>query len=297
MNSMKKAIRRLAWKITGMDELQTKLDSLTYYFRSFHDIHQFPKAQGPLRDLQEADALFTAIIAKVLEKNGLRYWLDWGSLLGAVRHRGFIPWDDDIDLCIPRDDYDRALKVLQEELGQYSFRVQECHSWDGIGYKHYDTGIWADIYPIDYCTADADDPQAAEKLRLEAKEYIRLYAKRCKGDNRQEIRQLMKENFPELCEANAAHSMLYANEMGEFHLTKIEDVLPLSKTEFEGYRLNTPGNPDAYLTHMFGNYMEFPPDGFPHHGKDGTGLAGWAAKSGTDMKKIMQELEAVFEKI
>ena len=295
--SIKDTIRKIGRKIVGLDEIETRLNSLSYYFKSFHDISEFPKAQGALRDLQEADAVFIATVGKVLEKHGLKYWLDWGSLLGAVRHQGFIPWDDDIDICIPADDYEKALQVLKEELEPAGFKLQVCHSWDGIGYKHYDTGVWSDIYPIYYCTADADDPQAMAKLRQEWQGYMKQYPKHCAGDDREQIRRLLEESFPELCGPEEARSLFYANEVGEFHITKIGDMLPLSKVDFEGYSLGAPGNPDAYLTHMFGNYMSFPPDGFPHHGADGTGLADWAAKSGTDMKEILRELEAVYEKI
>lgn len=55
-------------------------------------------------------------IGGVLEKNGIRYFLSWGSLLGAMRHGDFIPWDDDLDLSIDGEDYERAVELLREHL-------------------------------------------------------------------------------------------------------------------------------------------------------------------------------------
>ncbi len=69
-------------------------------------------------------------VAKVCERHGLTWYMAFGSLLGAVRHKGFIPWDDDIDICLKRDDYIQLLQYLPKELPEgYVVRSPLLESW------------------------------------------------------------------------------------------------------------------------------------------------------------------------
>lgn len=122
-----------------------------------------------LRRLQLAELEILDEFVHVCEKYGLRYYLVGGTLLGAVRHQGFIPWDDDIDVAMPREDYDRFADVAASELGpQYFYQSPETDPYYFLTYAkmrkngteiyeerfknaRFHKGIFIDIFPLDFC--------------------------------------------------------------------------------------------------------------------------------------------------
>ena len=82
--------------------LEAKLEDIRNLLIYNHPISSVPPATGKLRLLQDGNTVLLALFARKCRENGLRYWLDYGTLLGAVRHRGFIPWDDDLDVSMMR---------------------------------------------------------------------------------------------------------------------------------------------------------------------------------------------------
>ena len=75
------------------------------------------KSKENLRELQQVQAKMLEDIVDICEKESITYFLMYGTLLGAVRHQGFIPWDDDVDITMPIEDYRRFLRLGQEKLG------------------------------------------------------------------------------------------------------------------------------------------------------------------------------------
>ena len=112
-----------------------------------------------LEQAQEVMLGLLKVFASICEKYNLTYWLDGGTLLGAVRHQGFIPWDDDVDVIMPRDDYDKFLSLpdsvfpvyvyhdtrdgFQRLRDRYSKRIDEGAEPD----KDF-ISIYIDIFPV-----------------------------------------------------------------------------------------------------------------------------------------------------
>lgn len=123
-----------------------------------------------LRRIQKTELDILIIIDRICTENGIRYWLDGGTLLGAVRHKGFIPWDDDVDIVMPRRDYERfillAPKLFPEEISlelsleeknnpSYAVPCKVRHKYSKITKAHSDSmdddgkGLFVDLIPLD----------------------------------------------------------------------------------------------------------------------------------------------------
>lgn len=220
-------------------------------------------------------------VDRICRKHDIPYWLSSGTLLGAVRHCGFIPWDDDLDIELLRPDYERLMKVLPAELPDtmtlqtnetdpnYIFafaKVRDKRSWL-LETNHYDRiftqrGIFLDIFPFEKsprllhwisCRAHGfiynvlnnktyDDETAARKAR-------RIYT-----FNRRFTFPLLRT----LCKLWATDKVRYGLGVPYNDTRRLSDIFPLTEIEFEGYSVPAPGRTHNYLQRKYGDYMQLP---------------------------------------
>jgi len=230
---------------------------------------------------------------KVCEKNNLTYFLIGGSLLGAVRHSGFIPWDDDIDIGMPRKDYDKFIEIGQEELGDKYFvdcfeRNKDFYlpfvkiKLNGTvfdeevakNYPHH-KGIFIDIFAFENVknTKKIGKVRAFMIKTIAESTHFRLHMRPLKNLHHPFFglccclvpwRTMMRFQ-KKLMTWNKNDNSMYVNPLSGSYAYEKETnlrstVLPVKKIKFEGKMYNGMTDNDTYLKKIYGdNYMELPP--------------------------------------
>lgn len=277
-------------RIAGWDEIQEQIDSANFFLNQFLDITKAPKAIGELRQLQLVATEVLRIVLSILDNNGIECWLDYGTLLGAVRHKGFIPWDDDLDVAIKRSDFYKTIDVLQEECPKYGIEVgtpTPGRIWLCI----WKAGVVLDIFPMDNVTASSISNHEELKKRVFA--YRKYYSNHRDAD----ISTLAQKRDDIIGTSNDMDPLWYHN--AEFNADgSVYDnntIFPLKKIRFEEYTFFVPQKCDIYLQQKYGsNYMEFPKKGILHHsGGNNQSIVNNSTKYNVDMDKLLCELRSI----
>ena len=228
------------------------------------------------------------------EENGIRYFISHGTLLGTIRYKGYIPWDDDIDVLVPREDYDRLLRIYKdsEKYRLFSFEKDErflfpyaklcdmstrkIEPGDDDGLK---LGLDMDIFPLDAWDQDLKKAKKESKRQKRAMFRLGLCKSKKAGSvnllkravksvmmvfckmvgSKHYVRKLMKEARRHSYEGSAYLGGKAWNVYGE------RDVLPAEvfdhpiEVEFEGCTFWAPVGYDAFLSSLYGNYLPEPP--------------------------------------
>ncbi len=299
MNIIFRKIKSGIWRMLGIDKMQADLrkeqylsanlrqevDTLQFFLNSLNDVSTLPPTtNSDLRVMQECDALLLRIFDKICKKHKMTYWLDWGTLLGAVRHRGFIPWDDDMDISMTRSDYQNVLQVLREELGDRPFDIKEDVYYPedsfnsraiGLGYRHQQTGVWLDIYALDEMRTDMPS-------NTEIKQAMEFYSK-C-------------GNWDEVY-TNGETEYLYLADPYHNYCFRKDTIFPLTTISFEGAIFAAPNKSELHVATSYPDYKLFPKSGVLHHDMGRGNLHTWAKKNGVDMKEVKNELENILKSI
>ena len=234
-------------------------------------------------------------IDSICKKYNIKYFVNYGTLIGAIRHKGFIPWDDDIDISMYREDYEKFYKaVLKENNQRYTILSKDNSNWyfqnfyvvidkntlleDNVKYKRKDTNIFVDVFPIDRF----DDLKFVKKAYLFFTLKQICYAKKRSiqyGDNKLKdfcrlifwyILRLFNPRFftkliDNLVKKYSKKDGKYEGSIG-IDKEKMKGVFEknifsdLILHQFEDMQVPIPKNYDKILSQLYGNYMQKPTD-------------------------------------
>lgn len=233
------------------------------------------------------------VFISVTKELNLRYYLVCGSALGAAKYKGFIPWDDDIDVGMPREDYDVFLQKAQQLLPEHLFlqnyktdkrfphvfsKLRNSNTTlieKSIAHLNMNHGIYMDIFPID---GYPNDDLAVKKLyrkkkALCRKHYcalksndnwkviVRNFAYRCLGYHKRTHIALakMEELITRYPTYNSEKWCNYGNWQGVLEYAPKWHYGQGTQAEFEGVKVIIPEKYDEYLTQKYGDWRKDPP--------------------------------------
>ena len=246
-----------------------------------------------LEDIQRISLDILADVHRFCVKNDITYSLAYGTLIGAVRHKGFIPWDDDIDLLMPRPDYDRFIREFRSEENEVldlsgtdacvETFAKVCRKNTVMVDRELGRSLWGvnvDIFPIDGAPEEGLEERfnRMEKKREWIFRLCPFYKEVGKGKAKWFLKYCLKRlRYPSLSGCvkvkRAIENELRAISFGETPLAGayfgddgIREFMPTewfteyTTLEFEGKPYSVVSHWHDYLTRLFGDYMQLPPE-------------------------------------
>lgn len=247
-------------------------------------------------EIKKKELEMLLLVSDYCKVNGLKMYLAGGTLLGAIRHRGFIPWDDDIDVSMPRPDFEKFVRYAGPFFKRYNMTVEYgdgnggpckfpyCQIWNHNvfvkrKYTNINQYLWLDISVEDGLPFDEHELKKIYALRDRYTQIIQWSNSRL-GSGNGILRTLGKFILKPLArlygDDRALRNIIklakkYPYEDSEYigavtagiygigeRMKKSEYEIP-HEVEFEGYKFNAPSCWDSYLKGLYGDYMKLPP--------------------------------------
>ena len=250
-------------------------------------------------ELKQIELDILTKIDHVCRKNYFCYSLCGGTLLGAIRHKGYIPWDDDIDIAMPRDDYDKFLNYCISNEKECGFRIvstvndkryaylfaKACALNTVIEEENFnpngaDVGVYVDIFPIDGLGSKEEAKSNFEATRfkrelLVARNWKRFFRSKTHAWYIEPVRfafwlmsrfvrantliEKIDQYYLRFPLSQSEYAAVVCGSYREKEILPIEVLNTFTEVEFEGKRFMAFEKYDDYLRSIYGDYMKLPP--------------------------------------
>lgn len=236
-----------------------------------------------IREIQMKELNILKCLIDVFDKYKIKYALYYGSLIGAVRHHGFIPWDDDLDIVMPRSDYMRFKEIAPEVLPSYLFfqdystdseypsytaKVRDSRTtMIEKGYRSLtkmNHGIWVDIFVLDYC-----DKSLLSKIKCFEIRLLQRIILESICSSHSTVRKILSSSIKPSVLLNHIDKLaqgLDRQRQNKYYILEYKQLQSVSlfetftEIEFEDLRVMIPEQYDILLRSYYGDYMKLPPE-------------------------------------
>lgn len=229
-----------------------------------------------IKELQKIQYNILVEFDRFCKEHNLKYFLAYGTLLGAVRHKGFIPWDNDVDVCMLRDEYEKLIKLYKDnryrlmsvercKRNEYTYAHAKMVDSETVLIEKFqpdkELGVYIDVFPLDYlCNGEKD-------YDLILKRYNRInYLETAVGIKGKVLKILGRKQLARIYKFIHKNNKNKSKYVGNCCATNASgDIYNLDwfdktkKMHFEGDVFLVPVEYKRVLERRYGNYMELPP--------------------------------------
>lgn len=260
---------------------EEQIDTVNFLLKTYYVDYESNKCKSVLKDIQGISNELLAFVGNVCKEYGLEWWLDFGNLIGAVRHGDYVPWDDDLDIGMMREDYLEFDKIFSREVKKYGlediidvgYRPRDFLRKNTIGtfiqiyvrHQTYNSGSnrpilgSVDIFPYDYIV-DYDE-ETLDDVYLKAKN--NYFHHKINRFNTYFCLDALYEDLNLTFEDTGliipgVEGSCGPDEIYDLIVFDKDTIFPLNEIKFGNYTFPCPNDVNCYLNSIYGDYLSIP---------------------------------------